>query len=52
MRNPAFRLTGSTFTRRSALLGLGLAGMAPRFAQAADPVLIAVSGPLTGPAAQ
>ena len=40
-----------TFTRRATIAALASIGLAGR-ARAADPVLIGVSGPLTGPAAQ
>jgi branched-chain amino acid transport system substrate-binding protein len=51
MRDPISRPPSVSLTRRAALAALGAAGLA-RTAAAADPVLIGVSGPLTGPAAQ
>ena len=41
-----------SLSRRSLLLGAALAALVPGAARAADPVLLGVSGPLTGPAAQ
>lgn len=51
MRDPDSRRPLVSLTRRAALLALGAAGLA-RTAMAADPVIVGVSGPLTGPAAQ
>ena len=45
-------MSGFTPTRRALLAGAALSALSLRQARAADPVLIGVSGPLTGPAAQ
>ena len=45
-------MSGFTPTRRTLLAGAALSALSLRPARAADPVLIGVSGPLTGPAAQ